>query len=86
VYLIASLRLVPGIFLFFNTELSLLIHKYEIYTLLNRRKKFSFKIHTYMLELYNDKLIDLLAPANKEVSIYHPRPDIKHASSPQWLV
>lgn len=32
------------------------------------RSKFSFKVTCYMLELYNDKLIDLLAPHGKEVS------------------
>ena len=32
------------------------------------RSKFSFKVQVYMLELYVDRLIDLLAPAGKEVS------------------
>ena len=32
------------------------------------RSKFSFRVHCYMLELYNDRLIDLLAPHGKDVS------------------
>ncbi|KAM7449659.1 hypothetical protein ABFA07_002571 [Porites harrisoni] len=38
-----------------------------IFNLMNEQKsKFSFKVHCYMLELYNDRLIDLLAPHGKE--------------------
>lgn len=38
-----------------------------IYKLMDEQKsKFSFKVTCYMLELYNDKLIDLLAPHGKE--------------------
>lgn len=38
-----------------------------IYSLMDEQKsKFSFRVHCYMLELYNDRLIDLLAPAGKE--------------------
>lgn len=41
-----------------------------IYKLIDEnRKKFSFKVYTYMMELYNDKLIDLLASHHKEVSL-----------------
>ncbi|KAK2562865.1 Kinesin-like protein KIN-14E [Acropora cervicornis] len=40
-----------------------------IYKLMEEQKsKFSFKVQVYMLELYVDRLIDLLAPAGKEVS------------------
>lgn len=38
-----------------------------IYSLMNEQKsKFSFRVHCYMLELYNDRLIDLLAPHGKD--------------------
>ncbi|KAJ7388813.1 hypothetical protein OS493_035597, partial [Desmophyllum pertusum] len=38
-----------------------------IYQLMGEQKsKFSFKVQCYMLELYNDRLIDLLAPHGKE--------------------
>ena len=32
------------------------------------RDKFSFKVACYMLELYNDRLIDLFSPKGKEIS------------------
>ncbi|XP_006814030.1 uncharacterized protein LOC100373912 [Saccoglossus kowalevskii] len=39
----------------------------QIFNLLEQnKKKFSYKVTTYMLELYNDKLIDLYQPANQE--------------------
>lgn len=38
-----------------------------IYKLMEEQtSKFSFRVHCYMLELYNDRLIDLLAAAGKE--------------------
>lgn len=38
-----------------------------IFTLMDEQKsKFSFRVHCYMLELYNDRLIDLLAPHGKD--------------------
>lgn len=46
----------------------LLIRNSFFFLFLLHRSKFSFKVHCYMLELYNDRLIDLLAPHGKEVS------------------